>query len=157
MPFVIPAGSDQSFVCSFSIALPPHTLFSRESRRVQGLACTLHPGKAGERDPSGPASAAPTLTCFSRAQVPNMHGEWSLGEPDLTALNGSASQYASNGVTGGCQQIYTVYQRPNTTLNDPPTCQNLTYPSGALDVKATGSDGSWSAYGWYDQVGPQNA
>ena len=63
-----------------------------------------------------------------------------------------ALQLASNGVTGGCQQIYTVYQAPNTTLANPPTCQNLTYPAGALDVTAKTSDGSWSSYGWVDQV-----
>ncbi|RDX56255.1 hypothetical protein OH76DRAFT_608017 [Lentinus brumalis] len=58
---------------------------------------------------------------------------------------------ASNGATGGCQEIYTVYQPPNTTLDNPPTCQNLTYPAGALDVTAKTQDGSWSQYGWIDQ------
>ncbi|KAI0336191.1 hypothetical protein GY45DRAFT_1342269 [Cubamyces sp. BRFM 1775] len=55
---------------------------------------------------------------------------------------------ASNGVTGGCQNIFTVYQRPNTTLNDPPTCFNLTYPHAPLGVDASFADGTWSQYGW---------
>ncbi|KAH9846637.1 hypothetical protein C2E23DRAFT_898548 [Lenzites betulinus] len=58
---------------------------------------------------------------------------------------------ASNGVTGGCQNIYTVYQRPNTTLDNPPTCFNLTYPHAPLGVQASLADGSWSQYGWIDQ------
>ncbi|KAI0823106.1 hypothetical protein BC628DRAFT_1421222 [Trametes gibbosa] len=58
---------------------------------------------------------------------------------------------ASNGVTGGCQNIYTVYQRPNTTLDNPPTCYNLTYPHAPLGVQASLADGTWSQYGWIDQ------
>ncbi|KAI0662477.1 hypothetical protein C8Q70DRAFT_561422 [Cubamyces menziesii] len=58
---------------------------------------------------------------------------------------------ASNGVTGGCQNIFTVYQRPNTTLDDPPTCFNLTYPHAPLGVDASLADGTWSQYGWVDQ------
>ncbi|CDO72745.1 hypothetical protein BN946_scf184990.g28 [Trametes cinnabarina] len=58
---------------------------------------------------------------------------------------------ASNGVTGGCQNIWTVYQRPNTTLNNPPTCFNLTYPHAPLGVDASLADGTWSQYGWVDQ------
>ncbi|KAI0358998.1 hypothetical protein OH77DRAFT_1420516 [Trametes cingulata] len=58
---------------------------------------------------------------------------------------------ASNGVTGGCQAVYTVYQRPNTTLDNPPTCFNLTYPHAPLGVQASLTDGSWSQYGWIDQ------
>ncbi|KAI8995692.1 hypothetical protein BD414DRAFT_435874 [Trametes punicea] len=58
---------------------------------------------------------------------------------------------ASNGVTGGCQNIWTVYQRPNTTLNNPPTCFNLTYPQAPLGVDAAFADGTWSQYGWVDQ------
>ncbi|KAI0651505.1 hypothetical protein C8Q79DRAFT_39839 [Trametes meyenii] len=59
--------------------------------------------------------------------------------------------FASNGVTGGCQNIFTVYQRPNTTLDDPPTCFNLTYPHSPLGVTAALDDGTWSQYGWVDQ------
>ena len=61
-------------------------------------------------------------------------------------------QFASNGVSGGCQDVYSVYQAPNTTLDDPPVCQNLTYPHSALEVTAETDDGTWSQYGWVDQV-----
>ncbi|KAI0761208.1 hypothetical protein BD413DRAFT_249684 [Trametes elegans] len=58
---------------------------------------------------------------------------------------------ASNGVSGGCQNMYTVYQRPNYTLDNPPSCFNLTYPHAPLGVKASLEDGSWSQFGWVDQ------
>lgn len=67
-------------------------------------------------------------------------------------------QFDKNGVTGGCQAIYTVYQAPNTTLNDPPVCQNLTYPQPdqLLDVDAQVDNGPMSQYGWVDQVRPNS-
>ncbi|PIL30929.1 hypothetical protein GSI_07098 [Ganoderma sinense ZZ0214-1] len=56
--------------------------------------------------------------------------------------------FANNGVTGGCQAVYTVYPASGSST---PTCQNLTYPAGALDVTAKTQDGSWSQYGWIPQ------
>lgn len=51
--------------------------------------------------------------------------------------------------------MYSVYQAPNSTLIDPPACQNLTYPdaSQVLDVDAQVDNGPMSQFGWIDQVG----
>ncbi|KLO19993.1 hypothetical protein SCHPADRAFT_817175 [Schizopora paradoxa] len=59
--------------------------------------------------------------------------------------------FASNGVTGGCQRSYTVIPAANTTLDNPPVCQNLTYPQGILDVQAQDHTGNLSQYAWVDQ------
>lgn len=61
--------------------------------------------------------------------------------------------FDSKGVSGGCQAVYTVYQAPNTTLDNPPTCFNLTYPSPdkQLGVTALVDDGPFSQFGWIDQ------
>ena len=66
---------------------------------------------------------------------------------DLTNL-----QFDSNGATGGCQAVYTVYQAPNFTVNEPPVCRNLTYPQTTLGVIAN-VQGGWSQYGWVPQAG----
>lgn len=67
--------------------------------------------------------------------------------------------FDTNGVTGGCQDIYTVIA--NTSSSFHPTCNNVTFPAGAMDVKAAVSTGSFSQYGWIDQcqdiyITPQN-
>ncbi|KAI0724191.1 hypothetical protein C8T65DRAFT_797593 [Cerioporus squamosus] len=107
---------------------------------------------------SGPSPAAPYyLQVYTSAFVvpfviPAGSGttfDWPV--PFIPGTQFQICMMASNGVSGGCQQIYTVYQPPNTTLDNPPTCQNLTYPAGALDVTAKTQDGSWSQYGWIDQ------
>ncbi|KAL4244573.1 hypothetical protein ABKN59_009944 [Abortiporus biennis] len=61
--------------------------------------------------------------------------------------------FDSKGATGGCQDIYTVYQAPNTTLDNPPVCRNLTYPqpSSVLGVDAQVDTGPISQFGWIDQ------
>ncbi|KDQ54842.1 hypothetical protein JAAARDRAFT_196237 [Jaapia argillacea MUCL 33604] len=59
--------------------------------------------------------------------------------------------FDANGVPGGCQRQYTVIPAINSTLDNPPVCQNLTYPASALDVQGAQSLGSWSQYGWPDQ------
>lgn len=46
----------------------------------------------------------------------------------------------------------TVVPAANSTLNNPPVCLNLTYPSGILDVTAQDHTGALSQYGWVDQV-----
>lgn len=63
-------------------------------------------------------------------------------------------KFDSKGTSGGCQAVYTVYQQPNTTLNDPPTCFNLTYPrpEQQLGVIALVDNGPFSQFGWMDQV-----
>lgn len=58
-------------------------------------------------------------------------------------------QWDSNGVSGGCQDIYTVI--PNTTTSTP-TCKNVTYPSTTLQVDAAVINGAFSEYGWVPQV-----
>jgi hypothetical protein len=55
----------------------------------------------------------------------------------------------SNGVSGGCQDIYTVI--PNSTAN-PPTCANLTLPTSPLQVDAAVINGAFAQYGWIPQV-----
>ncbi|KAI0271573.1 hypothetical protein BC834DRAFT_450621 [Gloeopeniophorella convolvens] len=59
--------------------------------------------------------------------------------------------FDSNGVTGGCQGIYTIIPNPNATAENPPVCRNLTYPAGAMDVDAEVVGGPISQYGWIPQ------
>ncbi|KAJ7225900.1 hypothetical protein GGX14DRAFT_349309 [Mycena pura] len=65
--------------------------------------------------------------------------------------------FDKNGNTGGCQAMYTMIA--NTTAT--PSCNNVTFPLGPLDVDATVSSGPLSQYGWIDectdiQVKPNN-
>ncbi|KAJ7814153.1 hypothetical protein B0H14DRAFT_3090175 [Mycena olivaceomarginata] len=53
----------------------------------------------------------------------------------------------SNGNTGGCQAIYSMIA--NTTAT--PSCSNVTFPLGPLDVEAVTNIGALSQYGWVDQ------
>ncbi|KAJ7139737.1 hypothetical protein C8R44DRAFT_765283 [Mycena epipterygia] len=55
--------------------------------------------------------------------------------------------FDTNGNTGGCQGIYTMIA--NTTAT--PSCNNVTFPLGPLDVDAAVSNGPLSQYGWVDQ------
>ncbi|KAI0063174.1 hypothetical protein BV25DRAFT_455500 [Artomyces pyxidatus] len=57
--------------------------------------------------------------------------------------------FDKNGVTGGCQGIYTVI--PSTSSQQPPTCNNVTFPAGAMDVDAYVAGGAFSQYGWIPQ------
>ncbi|EJD04252.1 uncharacterized protein FOMMEDRAFT_19513, partial [Fomitiporia mediterranea MF3/22] len=45
----------------------------------------------------------------------------------------------------------TVIPAANSTLDDPPVCQNLTFPAGILDVDAQDHTGPLSQYGFVDQ------
>ncbi|KAF9465150.1 hypothetical protein BDZ94DRAFT_412504 [Collybia nuda] len=56
--------------------------------------------------------------------------------------------FDKNGLTGGCQAMYTVIQNSTTSQ---PTCQNVTAPV-ALEVDATVPGGPMSQYGFIDQV-----
>ncbi|KAI0252649.1 hypothetical protein BJV78DRAFT_327636 [Lactifluus subvellereus] len=58
----------------------------------------------------------------------------------------------SNGVSGGCQGMYTVI--PNASTQNP-TCQNVTYPAAPLGVDAAVNTGAFSQYGWPPQAGLQ--
>lgn len=76
---------------------------------------------------------------------------WCVYIRDASELNQSFPlKFDTNGVTGGCQDIYTVIA--NTSSSFHPTCNNVTFPAGAMDVKAAVSTGSFSQYGWIDQV-----
>ncbi|KAI0762741.1 hypothetical protein C8Q74DRAFT_175067 [Fomes fomentarius] len=114
----------------------------------------------GRRSANGPNPAAPyflqiyTSTFITPFVIPAGSGQsfdWPV--PFVPGTQFQICMFASNNVTGGCQQVSTVYQAPNTTLADPPTCQNLTYyqPDQVLGVDATLPDGSWSTYGWVNQ------
>ncbi|KAF8883290.1 hypothetical protein BD779DRAFT_882422 [Infundibulicybe gibba] len=55
--------------------------------------------------------------------------------------------FDKNGITGGCQSMYTVVQ--NSTVSNP-SCQNVTAPH-ALDVLGTVPGGPMSQYGFINQ------
>ena len=57
-------------------------------------------------------------------------------------------QYDINGVSGGCQQRYTVVA--NATASQP-SCQNVTAPA-ALSVSAKVPTGALPLFGYIDQV-----
>jgi hypothetical protein len=59
-------------------------------------------------------------------------------------------QFDTNGATGGCQAIYTVYPSETTS------CGNLSVPTQVLDVEGLVDDGPISQYGWIDQVRDQD-
>ena len=89
--------------------------------------------------------------------VPGTQYEICMVRPPLRLQHAQSltpQQFDKNGVTGGCQAVYSVYQAPNYTLANPPTCQNFTYPtpSQVLDVDAQVDNGPMSQYGWIDQV-----
>ncbi|KAF8491300.1 hypothetical protein JB92DRAFT_3128440 [Gautieria morchelliformis] len=70
---------------------------------------------------------------------------------DLTIPFPPGSQYEicmfdSNGNTGGCQAIYTVYSNSTST----PQCANWTMPTSTLSVKSESAQGALSMYGWVD-------
>jgi len=48
--------------------------------------------------------------------------------------------------------MYTVIPNPNATAQNPPSCQNVTYPSTTLSVNAAVINGAFSQYGWVPQV-----
>ncbi|KAL1952260.1 hypothetical protein VTO73DRAFT_1409 [Trametes versicolor] len=115
----------------------------------------------GRRSATGPNPVAPyflqiyTSTFIVPFVIPagdNLATSFDWVVPFVPGTQFQMCMVASNGVTGGCQNIYTVYQRPNTTLDNPPTCFNLTYPHAPLGVDASlGGGGAWSQYGWVDQ------
>ncbi|KAK0465235.1 uncharacterized protein EV420DRAFT_1513490 [Desarmillaria tabescens] len=58
--------------------------------------------------------------------------------------------FDKNGYTGGCQATYSMIA--NTT--DTPSCSNVTFPLGPLNIDAEVANGPLSQYGWIDQVAP---
>jgi len=65
----------------------------------------------------------------------------------------------AKGNSGGCQASYTVYPNNTFALNPktnsvtvvPPSCANVTYPSGLLDVHAVDINGPLTRNAWADQ------
>lgn len=58
----------------------------------------------------------------------------------------------SQGVSGGCQGMYTVIpSSSNATSQNPVSCQNVTYPTSAMSVDAQVVTGAFSQYGWIPQ------
>ncbi|KAJ7785927.1 hypothetical protein B0H16DRAFT_1488517 [Mycena metata] len=55
--------------------------------------------------------------------------------------------FDKNGNTGGCQATYTMIANTTST----PSCNNVTFPLGPLDVDAVVHTGPLSQYGWIDQ------
>ncbi|KAF8221766.1 hypothetical protein L208DRAFT_1326161 [Tricholoma matsutake] len=56
--------------------------------------------------------------------------------------------FDKNGNSGGCQASYTVI--PASSPNQP-SCSNVTFPLGPLDVSAVVDNGPLSQYGWVNQ------
>jgi hypothetical protein len=61
-------------------------------------------------------------------------------------------QWDSLGVSGGCQDIYTVIPNSSATAQNPATCANVTFSHPPLQVNAAVSGGAFSGIGWVPQV-----
>jgi len=59
--------------------------------------------------------------------------------------------YDSLGQTGGCQGLYTIIPSSNANTSSPISCQNVTYPTSAMNVDAQVESGAFSQYGWIPQ------
>ncbi|KAN0121531.1 hypothetical protein V8E52_003427 [Russula decolorans] len=75
---------------------------------------------------------------------------------DFQVPFGPGTQYQicmwdSQGVSGGCQDMYTVIPNSSATAQNPATCTNVTFPHPPLQVTAAVSDGAFSQYGWVPQ------
>ena len=81
-----------------------------------------------------------------------MHG----GSPPYSRRRSSSRslrfQIDSKGVSGGCQDIYTVIPNSSATAQNPATCKNVTLPTNPLQVDAAVINGAFSQYGWIPQV-----
>ncbi|KAK0506019.1 hypothetical protein EDD18DRAFT_1455412 [Armillaria luteobubalina] len=55
--------------------------------------------------------------------------------------------FDKNGYTGGCQATYSMIANTTST----PSCSNVTFPLGPLDIDAEVANGPLSQYGWIDQ------
>jgi len=58
-------------------------------------------------------------------------------------------QFDSVGNSGSCRDVYSIIPARGAT---PPSCPNVTFPDGAMDVVAEVVDGRMSQYGWIPQV-----
>ena len=64
----------------------------------------------------------------------------------------SRLQWDSTGVSGGCQDTYTVIANSSATSQNPATCPNVTLPATPLQVEASVINGAFAQYGWIPQV-----
>jgi hypothetical protein len=96
---------------------------------------------------------------FVVAAGSGLNFNWSV--PFAPGTQYQICMFDSNGVTGGCQAIYTVIPSNSANLTATPSCTNVTFPAGALDIVGTVHNGPISQFGWVDQctdlsVTPQN-
>ena len=87
--------------------------------------------------------------------VSNMHGAFPPHFPIFGYRSSDRSlrlQWDSRGVTGGCQDMYTVIPNSSATAQNPASCTNVTFPHPPLQVAAAVSGGAFSQYGWVPQV-----
>ncbi|TCD68831.1 hypothetical protein EIP91_009698 [Steccherinum ochraceum] len=119
---------------------------------------TSRPNSSGSDDSPNPTAPYYLQIYTSTFVVPFVIEAGSALEFDWVVPFVPGTQYQicmfdSKGTSGGCQAVYTVYQAPNTTADNPPTCFNLTYPrpETQLGVNALVSTGPFSQFGWIDQ------
>jgi hypothetical protein len=89
--------------------------------------------------------------------LPSIKYAWYVPPPSpnfrcRTADRSLRLQWDSQGVSGGCQDMYTVIPNSSATAQNPATCTNVTFPHPPLQVTAAVSDGAFSQYGWVPQV-----
>ncbi|EIN13423.1 hypothetical protein PUNSTDRAFT_94475 [Punctularia strigosozonata HHB-11173 SS5] len=109
---------------------------------------------------TGPSPTAPyylqiyTSTFVVPLVVPAGSGlEFDWPVPFTPGTQYQICMFDKNGNPGGCQRMYTVIPNANTTLDEPVTCTNLSYPhpDQVLDVEGTFWNGPISQFGWPDQ------
>ncbi|KAJ6461857.1 hypothetical protein C8R47DRAFT_1159141 [Mycena vitilis] len=113
--------------------------------------------KWGRQTATGPNPVAPYsllvytstfLTPFSIAAGGDVSLSYDWDVPFAPGTQYQICMWDKNGVSGGCQAMYTVVQ--NSTVPNP-TCQNITFPP-LLNVEATvAGGGPMSQYGFIDQ------
>jgi len=78
--------------------------------------------------------------------------EYNLTIPFPPGTQYEICMFDTNGATGGCQAIYTVYPSALTTIPTTTTgCGNFSLPSQTLGVQGVVDNGPVSQYGWIDQ------
>jgi hypothetical protein len=93
-----------------------------------------------------------TMLFSSTDLVSNMHGASPPYFRRHTSSRSLRFQVDSTGVSGGCQDMYTVIPNSSFTLQNPANCTNVTLPTNSLDVDASVVNGAFAQYGWPAQV-----
>lgn len=81
-----------------------------------------------------------------------MHGAFPPYPLRRSSSRSPQVQVDSTGVSGGCQDIYTVIPNSTATGQNPVSCPNVTLPTSPLEVEAAVVNGAFSEYGWVPQV-----